>query len=103
MQKAVKKGTILRLSCTHESGDEVVDLTGVTVTSAARLERSDGESELHEFDVTVTDATEGAFMLTADSTTWTKGRYGIDVKFAAAGSRYWSETFHISLSDSVTP
>lgn len=99
----VKRGTILRLQCTHESGDTVVDLTGVTVTSAARLERSDGEAELHELDVTVTDAAEGAFSLEADTTVWTRGRFAVDVRFEASGSRYWSETFHVSLAEPVTP
>lgn len=99
----VKRGTILRLRCTHTSGDAVVDLTGVTITSAARLESSDGESELHELDVTVTDAAEGAFELEADTETWTKGRYAVDVRFEASGARYWSETFHVSLAERVTP
>lgn len=99
----VKRGTILRLRCTHTSGDAVVDLTGVTLTSAARLESSDGESELHELDVTVTDAAAGRFELEADTTEWTRGRFKVDVKFVAGGWRYWSETFEISLAEPVTP
>jgi hypothetical protein len=99
----VKQGTILRLQCTHTSGDDVVDLTGVTVTSAARLESSAGESELHELTATLTDAASGVFELEADTTEWTRGRFKVDVKFAASGSRYWSETFHVSLAEPVTP
>lgn len=99
----VKRGTILRLQCTHTSGDDVVDLTGVTITSAARLESSDGASELHELDVAVSDAAGGAFELEADTTEWSKGRFAVDVRFEASGSRYWSETFHVSLAEPVTP
>lgn len=102
MQTTVKRGTILRLQCTHEHGGSVVDLTGVTITSASRLESS-GESETHELEASVTDATSGRFTLQADTTTWSKGRHAIDVKYAGSGSRYWSETFHISVIEPVTP
>jgi hypothetical protein len=95
-----KRGSIVRLECTHTSGGSPVNLTGVTVTCSAR--RTPGSTPA-TLDVVVTNAAQGRFSLEADTSGWAAGRWSADVKFAAAGSRYWTETFVLEIVEPITP
>ena len=79
-----------------------MNLTGYTVTSAARPSTSETTVPIT---VSVADqiATPGRFTLSADTATWAVGRWVLDVLFLApGGDRYYSDTITLDVQDRVT-
>lgn len=97
----IKRGSTLRLRCTHTLGT-AVDLTGYTVTSTA--ETVDGETS-HALTVALADqsADPGVFTLTASTAAWDLGDHVIDVRFETpADDVYYSETFRLEIVEAIT-
>jgi len=102
MSLRFKRGTTVRLQCTHSLSGTLVDLTGYTITSSA----SRGSGSALAFTVAIASdqtADRGEFTLTADTTAWVEGDYQVDVRFVTpSADRYYSETFGITIEEAIT-
>jgi hypothetical protein len=101
MSLRFKRGTTVRLQCTHSLSGATVDLTGYTITSSA----SRGSGSALPFTVTIApdqSANRGEFTLAADTASWAEGDYRVDVRMSVSSLVYYSETFSISIVSSVT-
>lgn len=97
-----KRGTTLRLRCTHSLSGSTVNLTGYTIAANAELKTSSSIALTVTIDPDQT-ANRGVFTLTSDTTAWAVGRYRVDVRFTTpSADRYYSETFQIDISEPVT-
>ena len=97
----IKRGSTLRLRCTHTLGT-AVDLTGYTVTSSA--ETVDGETS-HALTVALANQTTapGVFTLTALTAAWDLGDHVVDVRFQTPSSDvYYSETLRLEIIEAIT-
>lgn len=102
MALRLKRGSTLRLHCVHSLGGVEVDLTGYTVTAAAKR----GRGEPIALTVTVDpdqSTNPGVFVATADTEEWPTGNYAIDMGFDGPSTRYYSESFELELLERVTP
>jgi hypothetical protein len=101
MSLRFKRGTTVRLHCTHSLGGANVNLTGYTVSSSA----SQG-SGLIPLSVAVAqdqNTDRGEFTLEADTSAWAEGLYAVDVRFVTpATERYYTETFEIRIEEPIT-
>lgn len=97
-----KRGTTVRLRCTHSLSGSTVNLTGYTLAASARL----GTASARPLTVTIDPdqtANRGVFTLTSDTTSWELGRHRVDVRFTTpSADRYYSETFQIDITEPVT-
>lgn len=97
----IKRGSTLRLRCTHTIGT-AVDLTAYTVTASA--ETVNGQTS-YTLTVTLANQTSnrGVFTLMADTTAWSLGNYVADVRFETPGGDvYYSETFRLEIVEAIT-
>lgn len=96
-----KRGTTIRLRCTHSLSGSTVNLTGYTLAATARL---DGAAVSLAVTIDADQTTNrGVFTLTSDSTSWGLGRHRVDVRFTTpSADRYYSETFQIDITEPVT-
>lgn len=98
-----KRGDTFELSCTLENEGNPVDITNFTITSQIR---SPDDSLLQALTVTVTDAANGAFTLSAtpaQTETWDIIQYLSDIEFVnASGEVNSSETFTINVIKDIT-
>lgn len=101
MSLQLKRGSTLRLHCTHSLGGVEVDLTGYTITATAKG-RGDTSFALTVAIDADQVANPGEFTLSAATALWDAGKYSIDVRFAASGNVYYSDTFLLSIVEPVT-
>ena len=98
-----KRGDTFAIACTIENAGVAVDITGWTVASQAR---GTDDAVLQTFTVTVTDAENGSFAISATSTqteAWALGNYSVDIEFIdEAGEVNSTETFTLSVIRDIT-
>jgi len=98
-----KRGDTFELSSTLENEGNPVDITNFTITSQIR---SPDDSLLQALTVTVTDAVNGAFTLSAtpaQTETWDNIQYLSDIEFVDGGGEVnSSETFTINVIKDIT-
>ena len=98
-----KRGDTFELASTLESNGVAVDITSYTITSQARDE---DDAVLQSFTVTKTDATNGAFSISATAAQtelWGLGSYSVDIEFVdGSGEVNSSETFTLSVLRDIT-
>lgn len=102
-----KRGETLRLTLLHEVDDVAVDLTGYTITCAARLsgDATDGPP-LDTASVTILNQVTLTGRFTVDfgvtDSTWPIGRVSIDAKLVSGDTSY-TPTLTVDIERPVTP
>lgn len=100
MSLRFKRGTTVRLRCTHTLGGNAVDLTGYEISASARAKNT------YSFTVEIDadqETNPGVFTMTAETESWQPESYRADVRFVtAAAERYYSETFQIEIVEPIT-
>ena len=98
-----KRGDTFELSASLENEGTPVDLTNFTITSQIR---DKDDSLLQPLTVTVTDAVNGEFTLSAtaaETETWGVEQYQCDIEFVeGSGEVNSSETFTINVIKDIT-
>ena len=100
-----KRGETLRLTLLHEIDGVAVDLTGYTITSAARLASEPDGTPLAEAECTILDqvALTGRFTIDfGETTAWPIGRVVIDAKLVS-GDTLFTPTLTVDIERAVTP
>ena len=98
-----KRGDTFEISCTLEDEGVPVDLTNFTIASQIR---DSSDNLLQPLTVTVTDAVNGEFSLSAtpaETETWDVEQYQCDIEFVEGGGEVnSSETFTINVIKDIT-
>ena len=98
-----KRGDTMDFLFTAETSGVAIDLTGYTITSQAR---ATDDTVLQSFTVTITDAANGQFTITAtnaETELWSPGQYNMDIEFVdGSGTVVSTETFVLNVIADVT-